>query len=154
MQRSTPRRAPAHRARPRFALALTLMLGGLAGVSHAATPAGAGDSAQLRLGRYLATRVAMCEDCHTPRGPDGRLDDSRWLQGAPIDSRPSHPHPWAARAPGIAGLPAGWSAAQVAQLLRTGQRPDGSHPLPPMPPYRMDARDAEAVAAYLASLGH
>lgn len=110
--------------------------------------------ALLRHGRYLVRHVAMCADCHTARGPGGRLDMSRWLQGAAIGSRPLHPHPWATRAPDIAGLPAGWTFAQVVHLLRTGERPDGSHPLPPMPPYRMDARDARAVAAYLASLAH
>jgi mono/diheme cytochrome c family protein len=135
----------------RMGMALALLCGS---AMAAAAQQPAADSSQVRLGRYLVTHVAMCADCHTPRGPGGRLDMSHWLQGAPIGSRPLHPRPWAVRAPGIAGLPTGWTTAQVVHLLRTGERPDGSHPLPPMPPYRMDGRDARAVAAYLASLAH
>ena len=149
----TPTTAAVRRRAARMGLGLALGLWLGAGMAAAAQQP-AGDSPQVRLGRYLVTHVAMCADCHTPRGPGGKLDMSRWLQGAPIGSRPLHPRPWAVRAPGIAGLPAGWTTAQVVHLLRTGERPDGSHPLPPMPPYRMDGRDARAVAAYLASLPH
>jgi hypothetical protein len=59
---------------------------------------------------------------------------------------------WTGQAPRIAGLPQGFTRAEVAKLLQTGRKPDGSRPRPPMPQYRMSPADAAAVAAYLASL--
>ena len=52
----------------------------------------------------------------------------------------------------LAGLPGNYTEAQLAAFLQTGKRPDGSMARPPMPPYRMSASDAQAVAAYLKSL--
>ena len=95
----------------------------------------------------------MCGDCHSPRGPTGQIVPSAWLGGAPIELTPAHPIPgWASYAPPLAGLPAHYSEPQFAHFLQTGQRPDGSMAGPPMPPYRLDRADAEAVTAYLKSL--
>ena len=59
---------------------------------------------------------------------------------------------WADRSARIAGLPRGYTKAQVSLLLQTGRKPNGAMPRPPMPQYRMNKADADAVAAYLASL--
>src|SRR5579875_1762644 len=92
-------------------------------------------------GRYIAD-IAACSDCH-----------GRTLKGGPLDFVLIHPIPnWADRAPAIAGIPAGYTEAQVAHLLETGLRPNGSSPRPPMPPFRLTHADAMAVAAYLKSL--
>ncbi len=109
-----------------------------------------GEDAAAR-GKYLVERVAMCGDCHTPHLPNGQLDRARWLQGAPLGFKAIYSMPFAAVAPPIAGLPT-LSEAQVIKLLETGLGPDGKPPLPPMPPYRVSHRDAQAVAAYLKSL--
>ena len=101
-------------------------------------------------GKYLVEHVAMCGDCHTPHLPNGQPDRARWLRGAPVGFKPIHPMPSAAAAPPIAGLPT-LSEAQVIKFLKTGLGPDGKPPLPPMPPYRLSHRDAQAVAAYLKS---
>ncbi len=57
-------------------------------------------------------------------------------------------------APKIAGLPNGFTADDTVHFLMTGERPQGRPaPLPPMPAYRLERADAEAVTAYLRSLG-
>ncbi len=116
----------------------------------AATPAG--NAALVTHGKYLVTQVGMCGDCHTPMGPNGP-DMQHWLQGSSLIFQPTVPVPgWAAVAPGIAGLPAGWSHADTVRFLQTGVTPKGAHSNPPMPQVRLNHHDAEAVAAYLASL--
>ena len=108
--------------------------------------------AQVARGRYIVQHVGMCGDCHTPRNAKGEPIASRELQGAPLGMRPLHPMPFARSAPEIAGLPANWTAAQTAHFLQTGIRPDGTSPLPPMPPYRLSKQDAWAVVDYLKTL--
>ncbi|MGE0596844.1 MAG: hypothetical protein AB7P07_10775, partial [Hyphomonadaceae bacterium] len=43
----------------------------------------------------------------------------------------------------------GYTDEQFAQFLQTGARPDGSRPLPPMPPFRLNEEDARAMVAYI-----
>jgi hypothetical protein len=100
-------------------------------------------------GQYLVERVGMCNDCHTPRDATGKLIMSNALQGASIGSKPIHPMPWAEIAPPIAGLPSHYTPEQRVTFLRTGKRPDGSTPRPPMPPYQWSHGDAVAVTAWL-----
>ncbi len=102
-------------------------------------------------GDYLVNGVVLCGDCHTPRLENMALDDARELHGAEIgESGP--PGVFASYAPPLAGLPADYSEEQFVSFLQTGVRPDGTHPRPPMPPYRLNAADARAVAAYIAAL--
>lgn len=104
--------------------------------------------ALVERGDYLVNGVVLCGDCHTPRLEDMALDETRRLQGADIGGPPT----MATYAPALAGLPANYTDEQFVAFLQTGVRPDGSHPRPPMPPYRLNAADARAVAAYIASL--
>jgi mono/diheme cytochrome c family protein len=128
----------------RLALALTLC---------AITSARAADPV-LERGEYLVERVGMCSDCHSPRDPSGQFIRSAWLGGAPIEVTPIHPVPgWARYAPQLAGLPAHYTEAALAAFLETGVRPDGFQAGAPMPPYRFSRPDAEAIVAYLRSLG-
>lgn len=106
----------------------------------------------LARGEYLVDSIGMCGDCHTVRLPTGVLDATVALHGAPLAFAPINPQPWAPNAPPLAGLPAGYTEAQLATLLQTGVRPDGSRPLPPMPEYRLSPEDAAAVATYIKSL--
>lgn len=109
-------------------------------------------AAKKERGRYLVEQVGMCADCHSPRGPGGAFDQSRWLQGAPLGFAPTVPMPvWATFAPPIAGLPA-YTDEQAIALLSEGKRPHGEPLRPPMPPYRFNREDAEAVVAYLRAL--
>ena len=118
--------------------------------------AGMGTRASAQMldrGRYIVEQVGMCHDCHTPREPTGQLRMNQSLQGGPIGSTPLRPMPWAEYAPALAGLPGPYTEARMATFLETGQRPDGSFPRPPMPPHRLSAEDARAVAAFLKSMG-
>ncbi len=109
-------------------------------------------AAVVERGKYLVDGVVLCGDCHTQRLPTGLLDADHYLQGATLPDKPIHPQPWAPTTPALAGLPAGYDEAQLVTLLQTSVKPDGSHPLPPMPDYRLNDEDAAAVAAYLKSL--
>lgn len=106
-------------------------------------------------GQYLVTSVAGCNDCHTPQTAQGP-DMAHALQGAPLGFQLAPALegqiPWTSVAPPIAGVPSGWTDEQFASFLQTGVRPNGSHPNPPMPPYRLNADDARAVVAYIKTL--
>jgi len=94
----------------------------------------------------------MCGDCHSPRGEKGELIPGKTLQGAVLGFKPIMPMPvWADKTPNIAGLP-GWTDEQAVKFLMTGAAYNGLPGRPPMPQYRMNRRDAEAVVAYLRSL--
>lgn len=111
------------------------------------------DQALVERGRYIVEDVAMCELCHTPRDEHGNPDRGRWLKGGPTQLRPSYPAPtWTFIEPKIGGGPPGTDADFI-KLLTTGIARTGFPPNPPMPPFRMTQPDAQAVLAYLKSLG-
>lgn len=112
------------------------------------------NDALLKRGEYLVNRVGMCEDCHSPRGPDGKFVDGAHLWGSLLGFAPTVPMPaWAENALPIAGLPPGWSEEAMVEFLMSGKRPLDMPPTrPPMPQYRMEKDDAVAVAAYLKSM--
>jgi mono/diheme cytochrome c family protein len=104
-------------------------------------------------GKYIVEHVGMCADCHTPRDSQGKPLLGQSLHGAPIEFTPQHTIPgWTAASPKIAGLPDGYTEAQLATFLETGHTRTGGLASPPMPPYRLDSHDAQSVAAYLKTL--
>jgi mono/diheme cytochrome c family protein len=104
-------------------------------------------------GKYIVEQVAMCVECHTPRDENGQLLRSKYLDGAPVPVKaPAYPRiKWAVKAPALAGLP-GYTKEEGIRLLTQGITRDGRTPDPPMPRFRMNRADAEAVVAYLQSL--
>ncbi len=107
---------------------------------------------QIARGKYIVEDVAMCGMCHTPRTDSGEIDTSRPLDGAAVWLLPAHPtQNWPLKAPRIAGTPPA-SDDDMVRLLTTGIWTDGSRLRPPMPQFRMNHEDAEAVVAYLRSL--
>ncbi len=103
-------------------------------------------------GKYLVEDVAMCGTCHTPLDASGKPDRSRWLQGASVPYLPAQPSSdWPISAPRIGGTPPADDADMV-KLLMTGVWTSGNHLRRPMPQFRMDRTDAEAVVAYLKSV--
>jgi mono/diheme cytochrome c family protein len=120
--------------------------------SRSASPLVA-EAAKIEHGRYIVHRLGLCIDCHSPRDEKGEHLPEKHLQGSPLPMAPTVPMPFVAVAPRIAGLPAGYSEADLVHFLMTGERPHGlPPPLPPMPPYRMNREDAEATAAYIRTL--
>jgi len=134
-------------------------LGALIVLCALATAAAPGSSASLEdqskiiaRGKYLVTNVSTCQDCHTPRDPQGHFIKEKWLQGSELFVKPAFPIPgWTSTSPGIAGLP-NWTDEQAITFLTTGIAPDGTEGNPPMPQYRFNRADAKAVVAYLRSL--
>jgi mono/diheme cytochrome c family protein len=99
-------------------------------------------------GQYLAEKVGMCWDCHSPRDEKGNIVPERWLQGAALPFTPTIPMPWAPVSKPIAHLP-GLTDEQALTFLTTGVLPGGRKPLPPMPEYRFSEADAKDLIAYL-----
>jgi mono/diheme cytochrome c family protein len=106
----------------------------------------------IERGRYIAERVAMCVQCHSPRDAHGNLLSDRLFQGSPIPLRSPWPESeWAILAPRIAGLPQ-YTTEQGIRLLTEGIDRKNAHLLPPMPQFRMNQQDAADVVAFLKSL--
>ena len=119
--------------------------------------AGGGDrAAQVERGRYLVA-IMDCNGCHTQGALAGKPNLQRALAGGDIGFEapglgvfyPPNltPHPQADISK--------WSEADIAKVIRTGERPDGRvlAPIMPWPAYsHLTDADAAAVAAYLKSL--
>lgn len=104
-------------------------------------------------GKYIVEGVAMCGQCHSPNDPGGSPDRAHWLQGAPVPWSPPTPDSnWPITAPRIAGTPLPASDGDMLKLLTTGIWTTGAHLRAPMPQFRMNRGDAEAVVAYLKSV--
>ncbi|MGO9519949.1 MAG: hypothetical protein ACLPND_23170 [Candidatus Korobacteraceae bacterium] len=120
--------------------------------SSAAQREKAGMSSDFTRGKYLVESVAMCGNCHTPADSNGNPDHSRWLQGSSVPYMPSRPDSdWPITCPRIGGTPPADDADMI-KLLMTGIWTTGNRLRLPMPQFRMDRGDAEAVVAYLKSM--
>ena len=118
--------------------------------SFAEPPAAA--AAKIARGKYLVQSVSMCGDCHSPHNEKGEPIPGKELRGATLPFKPLTPMPiWADKAPNIAGL-RGWEDADAVKFLMTGLAYNDLPARPPMPQYKMNKEDAEAVVAYLKSL--
>ena len=107
---------------------------------------------QIAHGEYLVKAIGQCGDCHTPMNEKGEFVPGKWLQGKKLEFASIVPMPvWADTSPNIAGLP-GWNHEKAVQFFMTGLAPNGQPARPPMPMYKMNRADAEAVVAYLQSL--
>lgn len=121
-------------------------------IGSAAPPASKDQAAQIKRGEYLVKAIGQCGDCHTPMTPTGGFIMDKWLQGKKLEFAPLVPIPiWASASPNIAGLE-GWDTDKAVQFFMTGLAPNGQPARPPMPQYKMNRADAEAVVAYLQSL--
>ena len=112
----------------------------------------AGSAATIARGKYLVENTSMCNDCHSPHNEKGEVIEAQRLKGAPLDFKPAVPIPvWADKSVNIVGLP-GWEKDAAVKFLMKGIAYNGLPARPPMPQYRFNQRDAEAIVAYLQSL--
>ena len=110
-------------------------------------------AATLARGKYLVVDTGLCGDCHTPHNEKGEPVKEQWLKGSPLNFKPTAPVPgWADYASNIAGLP-GWEKEAAVKFMMTGIAYNGLPARPPMPQFRYNRQDAEAIVAYLKSLG-
>ena len=110
-------------------------------------------AALVARGKYLVDDAGKCGDCHTPFSEKGEPIKEQWMQGATLSFKPTVPMPvWADKSPSIAGLP-GWEKDAAIKFMMTGIAISGLPARPPMPQYRFNQQDAEAIVAYLKSLG-
>jgi mono/diheme cytochrome c family protein len=108
----------------------------------------------VEYGEYMANAVAHCMECHTTFGPQGAMFDTHLGAGGF-----AFHGPWGTVvAPNITSGPEGvgkWTDEDLAALITTGVRPDGSAMLPPMPYGNfaaMTPEDLAAVILYLRSV--
>jgi mono/diheme cytochrome c family protein len=126
-----------------------LAAAGSARTSSQATPPAPSTGTLVAQGEYLANRVAMCVQCHSPRDVHGNLILTERFHGGAIPVLSPYPNrQFASQAPNIAGLP-GFTDDQIIALLTEGRATDRDPPRPPMPPFRMSRQDAQAIVAYL-----
>ncbi len=152
--------APASAASPRSKLGLggVLALAYAAGVdtsgaAHVPAPPRGPNAAY---GRYLASRIYACVDCHTNGfgATDEKLAATGLLAGGMVLHNKAGDVVYSRNLTPDAetGL-AAWSADDLARALMTGVSRDGRKLRPPMPVFRaMDAPDAAALYAFLRSL--
>ncbi|REE21403.1 mono/diheme cytochrome c family protein [Paraburkholderia sp. BL27I4N3] len=110
--------------------------------------ASTGQTAQWNRGRYLASALGHCTECHTPRGTFGQLDGAKPLTGAAlgrIAAPDITPHGLAAR---------GWTAADLQTFFATGIAPQGSafgemYPVVHLSSQYLTHEDLRAISTYL-----
>ena len=138
----------------RMILAMAAALLAMTVVNHSAAASDKSGPKQQQIahGEYLVKAIGQCGDCHSPMNEKGEFVPGKWLQGKKLDFAATVPMPvWADTSPNIAGL-AGWNHEKAIQFFMTGLAPNGQPARPPMPMYKMNRADAEAVVAYLESL--
>ena len=111
---------------------------------------------KLAYGRYLASGLGHCLDCHTPLLPTGQNDMSRLGAGGNELPGPGNSVVMSANlTPGNPTGIASWTDAQVKASIRTGRRPDGTSLTGPMAfAWYQNIGDADlgALVAYLRTL--
>lgn len=106
--------------------------------------------AAARAGQYLVEGPGHCGECHTPRDGFGGTDRANWLAGGPDAEGKG-------KVPGIDPAHLSWSAAEIADYLKTGFTPDydsvgGSMAEVQTNMAALPETDRAAIAAYLKAL--
>ncbi len=105
---------------------------------------------QEERGRYLAEALGHCGECHTSRDLFGGLKHGAWMGGAPNPTGKG-------RIPNITPGGLDWSAADIAEYLKSGFTPEfdtaGGHMVAVVEnTAKLPQEDRDALAAYLKRL--
>lgn len=120
------------------------------------TVVGMAQNKSVEWGKYLSDEVGKCQDCHTPRTPEGKLDETKWMKGSILNIQPIQPiAKWHKDAPDI--TPGGklwrtWGEDGLMKFLTEGVGPRGNPAGPPMATYKLKKEDARAIVDYLKTL--
>lgn len=106
--------------------------------------------------KYLVEEVSRCQECHTPKLPDGSFDKAKWMKGAVLNIQPIEPvKGWHKTSPDLtpgSRLWERWKEQGLVNYFKTGLTPAGKKADAPMPTYVLTPEDAEAVVEYLKTL--
>lgn len=114
-----------------------------AGVALAQSP--------VERGAYLVNTIMTCQNCHTPKGPQGDIAEKTLAGGIRFDEKAfdvTAPNVTPDRATGIGN----WSDADIKKALQDGHRPNGVQLAAVMPSgfYKiLIPSDLDAIVAYL-----
>lgn len=123
--------------------------------SRFSTPVAKAPATGVERGRYLVERVSICGDCHTPRNSLGIPNRKLYMAGAKggvLGEDVTNITP--DQETGIGG----WSREDIAELILTGNKPDGDYVQGLMAEvieagyHKMTREDALAIADYLKSI--
>ena len=114
----------------------------------------------LERGEYLAEALGPCGQCHTPKGPDGKPDDTKHYGGNDcfIDITPEDDNAGCLATPNITNHATGiakYTDAELKVMITQGLRPDGSAMFPIMPYFVIHTypdMDVDSIILYLRSL--
>ena len=123
--------------------------------ADAATRRAPARAATADYGKYLATSVALCADCHTPRGGLQREPEMDMLFAGEPDPPSGFPANPSNLTPDSATGIGEWSEADFLRALRTGIEPGGDtlHVFMPWQQFRrMSDDDIRAIYRYLRTL--
>ncbi len=126
----------------------------IAAVMLIAGAAAAQGQSGLERGRYLVNTVMTCQNCHTPKGPQGDIAEMAFAGGLRFDEPPftvTASNITQDRETGIGS----WTAAQIKSFMTTGVRPNGVPVVPLMPTgyYKiLTPSDLDAIVAYMQSI--
>ena len=99
----------------------------------------------------MDTIAANILHVNTTHNEKGEPIKEQWLKGTELPFKAAVPMPWADKSVNIAGLP-GWEHDAAVKFFMTGIAYNRLPARPPMPQYRYNRQDAEAIVAYLKSL--
>lgn len=105
-------------------------------------------------GRYLVEAVMACDNCHTPRGPNGYVFDKRFSGGPQVFADKAYKVRGSNITPDAETGVGAWSDEQLKSAIVAGVGPNGRlAPAMPSEFYRvMTTADLDAVVAYLRSV--
>jgi mono/diheme cytochrome c family protein len=111
----------------------------------------------VKRGQYLVTAVMACDNCHTPRTPNGLDMTRRFSGGSLVWDEKTFKVKGSNITPDITTGIGAWSDADIKRALTDGIRPDET-PLAPIMPFAfykiLTERDLDAIVAYMRTISN